>query len=107
MKLAYDEAVILVDNIIYYLKKYGVPALKAALEYVIELQCELGEMVYTMLHNKINAALGVTDEVFLLLEDDIATLGFTGKLSKIKIGSITTSDLVSGRLSTTDHMLYH
>ena len=50
MKLAYDEAVVLVDNITYYLKTFGVPALKAALEYVKEMQCDLGEMVYKILH---------------------------------------------------------
>ena len=64
MKLAYDEAIVLVDNIIYYLKTFGVPALKAALEYIKEMQCELGEMVYRMLHKFVTlspAQIGQTD----------------------------------------------
>ena len=64
MKLAYEEAVAMVDTIVYYLKTYGIPALQAALEFIKEMQCDLGEMVYTLLHNKINAALGITDESF-------------------------------------------
>lgn len=74
MKLAYKEAVILADNIIYYLKTFGIPALKAALEYIKEMQCDLGEMVYKMLHNKLNAALGIEDEAYLFEVKSVKSL---------------------------------
>jgi len=77
MKLAFDEAVILANKIIYVLKTYGIPALKAALEYVEEMKCELGEMVYRMLFNKINAALGI--ETF----DALQTLAFKDWLEAV------------------------
>jgi len=60
MTLAYEKAVLLAEKIVYMLETYGVPALHKALEYIYQIQCDLGEMVYTMLFSKINAALGIS-----------------------------------------------
>ena len=78
-----EDASVYVGDIVEYLKTLGKPALKAALENV-----DRGQLIFTKLHRRINAALGV-DEGVETKETVKDPLGFNDM-------QVTSNSLVSG-----------